>query len=75
MTPGGFPCQNKNKCFSARSCWSYFAGCSYFAARSLADDAHIVFCPYSYITNPIIRRAMEIDIKGAILVLDEAQYV
>ncbi|XP_021745170.1 Fanconi anemia group J protein homolog isoform X2 [Chenopodium quinoa] len=50
-------------------------GCSYFAARSLAGDAHIVFCPYSYITNPIIRRAMEIDIKGAILVLDEAHNI
>lgn len=50
-------------------------GCSYFAARALADDAHIVFCPYSYITNPIIRRAMEVDIKGAILVLDEAHNI
>ena len=51
-----------------------FAGCSYFAARALADNAHIVFCPYSYIVNPIVRRAMEVDIKGAVLILDEAQY-
>jgi len=50
------------------------AGCSYFAARSMADDAYIVFCPYSYIINPIVRRAMEVDIKGAVLILDEAQY-
>ncbi|KMT19267.1 hypothetical protein BVRB_1g014480 isoform A [Beta vulgaris subsp. vulgaris] len=50
-------------------------GCSYFAARSLADDANIVFCPYSYIINPITRRAMEVDIKGAILVLDEAHNI
>ena len=40
----------------------------------MADDAYIVFCPYSYIINPIVRRAMEVDIKGAVLILDEAQY-
>ncbi|XP_074286525.1 uncharacterized protein LOC141611789 isoform X1 [Silene latifolia] len=50
-------------------------GCSYFAARSMADDAHIVFCPYSYIINPVIRRAMEVDIKGAVLILDEAHNI
>lgn len=50
-------------------------GCSYYAARSMADDAQLVFCPYSYVINPIIRGAMEIDIKGAIIVFDEAQYV
>ena len=49
-------------------------GCSYYAARSMADDAQLVFCPYSYIINPVIRGAMEVDIIGAILVLDEAQY-
>lgn len=50
-------------------------GCSYFAARSMADDALIVFCPYSYIINPIVRRAMEVDIKGAVLILDEAHNI
>ncbi|KAH9626953.1 hypothetical protein KSS87_005722 [Heliosperma pusillum] len=50
-------------------------GCSYFAARSMADDAHIIFCPYSYIINPVIRRAMEVDIKGAVLILDEAHNI
>ncbi|KAL9238088.1 hypothetical protein vseg_012561 [Gypsophila vaccaria] len=50
-------------------------GCSYFAARAMADDAQIIFCPYSYIINPIIRRAMEVDIKGAILILDEAHNI
>ncbi|XP_057517001.1 uncharacterized protein LOC130798140 isoform X2 [Amaranthus tricolor] len=50
-------------------------GCSYFAARALADNAHIVFCPYSYIVNPIVRRAMEVDIKGAVLILDEAHNI
>eukprot|EP01018_Ginkgo_biloba_P010817 Gb_36664 [translate_table: standard] len=49
-------------------------GCSYFAARSMAMEARLVFCPYSYILNPIIRKAMEVDVKGAIVILDEAQY-
>ncbi|XP_047329067.1 Fanconi anemia group J protein homolog [Impatiens glandulifera] len=50
-------------------------GCSFFAARSMADDAQLVFCPYSYIVSPAIRSAMEIDIKGAIIILDEAHNI
>ncbi|GMH27362.1 hypothetical protein Nepgr_029205 [Nepenthes gracilis] len=50
-------------------------GCSYFAALSMAEDAQLIFCPYSYIINPIIRRAMEIDIKGAVIILDEAHNI
>lgn len=50
-------------------------GCSYYAARSMAEDAQLVFCPYNYIINPVIRGAMEVDIKGAIVIFDEAQYV
>ncbi|CAL5332001.1 unnamed protein product [Camellia sinensis] len=50
-------------------------GCSYFAARSMADDALLVFCPYNYIVNPIIRKAMEVDISGAIIILDEAHNI
>lgn len=41
----------------------------------MADDAQLVFCPYSYIINPVIRGAMDVDIKGAIVIFDEAQYV
>ncbi|KAL1099864.1 hypothetical protein V6Z11_D05G189700 [Gossypium hirsutum] len=47
-------------------------GCAYYAARSMADDAQLIFCPYSYIINLVIRGAMDVDIKGAIIVLDEA---
>ncbi|RDX73613.1 Fanconi anemia group J protein-like protein, partial [Mucuna pruriens] len=50
-------------------------GCSYYAARSMSDDAQLVFCPYSYIINPVIRAAMDVDIKGAILILDEAHNI
>ncbi|CAJ1972622.1 unnamed protein product [Sphenostylis stenocarpa] len=48
-------------------------GCSYYAARSMSDDAQLVFCPYNYIINPVIRAAMDVDIKGAVVILDEAQ--
>lgn len=41
----------------------------------MADHAELVFCPYSYIIDPVVRRAMEVDITGAIIILDEAQYV
>ncbi|XP_065880332.1 uncharacterized protein [Euphorbia lathyris] len=50
-------------------------GCSYYAARSMAVDAQLVFCPYNYIMNPVIRGAMEVDIKGSIIVLDEAHNI
>lgn len=56
-------------------CHNYFilSGCSYYAARNMSDDAQLVFCPYNYIINPVIRGAMDVDIKGAIVILDEAQ--
>ncbi|VFQ76373.1 unnamed protein product [Cuscuta campestris] len=47
-------------------------GCSYFAAQAMAENAELVFCPYSYIINPVIRKAMDLDINGAIIILDEA---
>ncbi|KAK9112453.1 hypothetical protein Scep_019972 [Stephania cephalantha] len=50
-------------------------GCSYFAARSLAEEAQLIFCPYNYILNPTIRRSMEVDIKDSIVILDEAHNI
>ncbi|PIA56861.1 hypothetical protein AQUCO_00700902v1 [Aquilegia coerulea] len=50
-------------------------GCSYFAARTMAQAAQLVFCPYSYILNPSIRRAMEVDLKNSIVILDEAHNI
>ncbi|XP_011100424.1 Fanconi anemia group J protein [Sesamum indicum] len=50
-------------------------GCSYFAARSMAQDAELVFCPYNYIVNPVIRDAMEVDISGSIIIFDEAHNI
>ncbi|KAK9050707.1 hypothetical protein SSX86_030323 [Deinandra increscens subsp. villosa] len=50
-------------------------GCSYFGAQAMAEVADIVFCPYSYIVNPQIRKAMEINVKGNIIILDEAHNI
>lgn len=52
-----------------------FSGCSYFAAHSMAEDAELIFCPYNYIINPIIREGLEVNMRGSIIILDEAQYV
>jgi Fanconi anemia group J protein len=49
------------------------AGCPYFAAQTLAEAAQLVFCPYNYLISPIVRRAMDIDIRGSVVILDEAQ--
>ncbi|XP_036930159.1 Fanconi anemia group J protein isoform X7 [Acanthopagrus latus] len=49
--------------------------CSYYAARELLQDASIIFCPYNYLLDPLIRESMEIDLAGQILVLDEAHNI
>jgi Fanconi anemia group J protein len=49
------------------------AGCPYFAAQTMAEAAQLVFCPYNYLISPIVRRAMDIDISGSVVILDEAQ--
>ncbi|XP_018556622.1 Fanconi anemia group J protein [Lates calcarifer] len=49
--------------------------CSYYAARELMQGALIIFCPYNYILDPMIRESMEINLKGQILVLDEAHNI
>ena len=29
--------------------------CPYFATRGIKEEAHIVFCPYNYLIDPLIR--------------------
>ncbi|KAJ1493785.1 hypothetical protein T484DRAFT_1652007, partial [Baffinella frigidus] len=50
-------------------------GCPYFAARQLQQEASIVFCPYNYILDPAVRAAMDIDLAGASVVVDEAHNI
>ncbi|KFQ22059.1 Fanconi anemia group J protein, partial [Merops nubicus] len=49
--------------------------CAYFAARELMVGADIVFCPYNYLLDPQIRESMEINLKGQVVILDEAHNV
>uniref|UniRef100_A0A3Q2XFD4 DNA 5'-3' helicase n=1 Tax=Hippocampus comes TaxID=109280 RepID=A0A3Q2XFD4_HIPCM len=49
--------------------------CSYYAARELMQGSRIIFCPYNYLLDPVIRDCMEIDLAGHILVLDEAHNI
>lgn len=32
--------------------------CAYYAARELMQDARIVFCPYNYLLDPLIRESV-----------------
>lgn len=43
-------------------------GCPFFASRTLAKGAEIVFCPYNYVTDPGIREAMDIQLQGSIVI-------
>ncbi|XP_050457953.1 Fanconi anemia group J protein-like isoform X2 [Cataglyphis hispanica] len=49
--------------------------CPYFGARSLMDKAEIIFCPYQYIVDPQIRESMQINLKGDIIIFDEAHNI
>ncbi|KAJ3297940.1 Fanconi anemia group J protein [Borealophlyctis nickersoniae] len=48
-------------------------GCPYYTARGLADTADIIFLPYSYIVDPLIRAASDIQLQGNIVIIDEAE--
>eukprot|EP00850_Spirogloea_muscicola_P004440 SM000019S04984 [mRNA] locus=s19:321229:329309:- [translate_table: standard] len=50
-------------------------GCAYYAARAMASDAELVLCPYNYLVDPVIRRAMEINLTGAVVIIDEAHNI
>ncbi|CDS02763.1 hypothetical protein LRAMOSA00167 [Lichtheimia ramosa] len=51
------------------------SGCPYFASRTMAETADLIFCPYNYILEPSIRKAMNINLEGSIVILDEAHNI
>lgn len=51
------------------------AGCPYFAARVLQQDADVVFCPYNYLVETNIRESSEIILDNAIVLIDEAHNI
>ena len=38
-------------------------------------EAELVFCPYNYLIDPIIRKAMDVDVSNAVLIFDEAHNI
>lgn len=40
-----------------------------------AENAELIFCPYNYLLDPVIRRAMMIEVKDSVLILDEAHNI
>ncbi|KAJ3589022.1 hypothetical protein NHX12_009870, partial [Muraenolepis orangiensis] len=49
--------------------------CPYFFSRTLKSQAEIIFMPYNYLLDPKSRRAQNLDLKGAVVIFDEAHNV
>ena len=49
--------------------------CPYFLSREAAERAEIIFTPYNYLVSPVIRQAMGINVKDAIVIIDEAHNI
>ena len=49
--------------------------CPYYVSRALVASADLVFCPYNYLLDPTIRGSMNLSLKDAVVVLDEAHNV
>lgn len=51
------------------------AGCPYFAAKGMQEDADVIFAPYNYLIDSNIRESSEISLENAILIIDEAHNI
>ncbi|XP_051832730.1 regulator of telomere elongation helicase 1 isoform X2 [Antechinus flavipes] len=49
--------------------------CPYYLSRTLKQQADIIFMPYNYLLDSKTRRAHNIDLKGTIVIFDEAHNV
>ncbi|XP_053309652.1 regulator of telomere elongation helicase 1 [Spea bombifrons] len=49
--------------------------CPYYLSRGLKQQADIIFMPYNYLLDPKSRRAHNIDLKGTVVIFDEAHNV
>ncbi len=49
--------------------------CPFFVSKELAKDADIVFGPYNYFIDPVIRRSMSIELDNAVFIFDEAHNI
>uniref|UniRef100_A0A8C1TF07 Regulator of telomere elongation helicase 1 n=1 Tax=Cyprinus carpio TaxID=7962 RepID=A0A8C1TF07_CYPCA len=49
--------------------------CPYYLSRSLKQHADVIFMPYNYLLDPKSRRAHNIELKGAVVIFDEAHNI
>ncbi|KAK6058953.1 DNA repair helicase [Cooperia oncophora] len=50
--------------------------CPYFSStRVLTQDADIIFCPFSYLVDPIIRHSSDVHLRNSVVILDEAHNI
>ncbi|XP_062949511.1 LOW QUALITY PROTEIN: regulator of telomere elongation helicase 1 [Cynocephalus volans] len=49
--------------------------CPYYLSRNLKQQADIIFMPYNYLLDAKSRRAHNIDLKGMVVIFDEAHNV
>ncbi|XP_077192063.1 regulator of telomere elongation helicase 1 isoform X2 [Paroedura picta] len=49
--------------------------CPYYLSRNLKQQADIIFMPYNYLLDPKSRKAHNLDLRGTVVILDEAHNV
>lgn len=49
--------------------------CPYYLCKNLKNDSDIIFCPYNYLIDPLIRSSLDITLKGSVVILDEAHNI
>ncbi|XP_050544911.1 Fanconi anemia group J protein-like isoform X3 [Daktulosphaira vitifoliae] len=49
--------------------------CPYYGSRLLMKHADIIFCPYNYIIDPTIRKTINANLNGHVLIVDEAHNI
>eukprot|EP00854_Cymbomonas_tetramitiformis_P019517 gene19517-23339_t len=51
-------------------------GCRFYATRELLkDEVDLIICPYNYIFDPHVRKAMGIELMGCAVVIDEGHNI
>ena len=49
--------------------------CPYNYAKYIANKVNVILAPYNYLLNPEIRKSVNLDLKDAIIVFDEAHNI
>ena len=50
-------------------------GCAYFGNRSLLPESTMILLPYNYLVDAGVREALSIDVKDAVIIIDEAHNI